>query len=86
MTLTEEQEVPKFVESWRLQLDDTILSGVDLGNHLLAALPSTWQPFITTRTNAQLTIPTLIPAILQEHILRTTVSCSSSHNPIAMFA
>ncbi|MCO5601908.1 hypothetical protein L7F22_056034 [Adiantum nelumboides] len=91
MTLSDEQVFPKFVDAWRLQLDETTLSGVDLSTNvqamlLLASLPSSWQPFITTRTAAHLSVPTLIPAILQENTLRSTIGSTSSVSSMAMYA
>lgn len=89
-TMSEDQDLPKYVESWRLLMDETTLSGVDLTPHLqamilLASLPPSWQPFITTKTTVNMSVPLLIPAILQEHTLRTTISSSSHSSPMAMY-
>ena len=88
---SEDQEIPQYVESWRLLMDETLLSGVALDPQvqamlLLASLPPSWQSFITTKTTANMSIPLLVPTILQEHTMRTSIASTSHAPPMAMLA
>ena len=74
-------------------MDDLTLSGLVLPQNvqaicLLASLPSSWQSFITTQTmQVNLTISLLIPAILQEHAMRNSLTQpTSSSSTLAMYA
>ncbi|MCO5580381.1 hypothetical protein L7F22_034248 [Adiantum nelumboides] len=92
--MDETSPVEKFCESWRNALDDVALAGLDLPENvqavmLLAALPSSWQPFVSTKTVATLTVPTLISSIMQENILRMSKqnpSSISTTSNLAMFS
>ncbi|MCO5560235.1 hypothetical protein L7F22_013846 [Adiantum nelumboides] len=70
--LTEHQDISKFLDDWRTLLDNALLSGLLLDDSLqamllLAALPTSWRPFITTQASVVgLTVETLIARILQE--------------------
>ncbi|MCO5563894.1 hypothetical protein L7F22_017545 [Adiantum nelumboides] len=94
MSMQEDQEVDRFIQTWRLKMDDVSLAGLDLPVRvqailLLAALPSSWQSFTSTQSNvATLSVPTLVPLILQEAALRRTHSSSqpSSSSPMAMYS
>ena len=56
MNMNENDDVGHtIVKNWRLLLDDVILSGLSLPSSvqfalLLAALPPSWQPFISTKS------------------------------------
>lgn len=72
-------------------MDETILSGVDLTPHvqamvLLASLPPSWQPFVTTKTTPNLSVPMLVPTILQESTMRQSLSSTTHATPLAMVA
>ncbi|MCO5607337.1 hypothetical protein L7F22_061532 [Adiantum nelumboides] len=75
--LLEQQNTQKFVDEWRTLLDNALLSGLQLDESLqsmllLAALPSSWRPFITTQASVVgLTVETLIARILQEDTMRS---------------
>ncbi|MCO5578989.1 hypothetical protein L7F22_034187 [Adiantum nelumboides] len=94
LSMDETTSVEKFLESWRNALDDVALSGLALPENvqavmLLAALPSSWQAFISTKSAATLTVPTLIPSIMQEQTLRMSKNYPSSSSPtsgLAMFS
>ncbi|MCO5584555.1 hypothetical protein L7F22_038483 [Adiantum nelumboides] len=70
--LTEHQDISKFLDDWHTLLDNALLSGLLLDDSLqamflLAALPTSWRPFITTQASVVgLTVETLIARILQE--------------------
>ncbi|MCO5552516.1 hypothetical protein L7F22_006028 [Adiantum nelumboides] len=70
--LTEHQDTSKFLDDWCTLLDNALLSGLLLDDSLqamllLAALPTSWRPFITTQASVVgLTVETLIARILQE--------------------
>ncbi|MCO5601917.1 hypothetical protein L7F22_056043 [Adiantum nelumboides] len=54
--LTKHQDISKFLDDWRTLLDDALLSGLLLDDSLqamfpLAALPTSWHPFITTQAS-----------------------------------
>ncbi|MCO5578682.1 hypothetical protein L7F22_032526 [Adiantum nelumboides] len=74
--LTEHQDISKFLDDWRTLLDNALLSGLLLDDSLqamllLAALPTSWRPFITTQASVVgLTVETLIARILQEDAMR----------------
>ncbi|MCO5562590.1 hypothetical protein L7F22_016218 [Adiantum nelumboides] len=74
--LTEHQDISKFLDDWRTLLDNALLSGFLLDDSLqamflLAALPTSWRPFITTQASVVgLTVETLIDRILQEDAMR----------------
>eukprot|EP00250_Pteridium_aquilinum_P035230 c892_g1_i1 orf=2-1174(-) len=84
--LGESQDTIKFVDEWPILLDNALLSGLQLDESLqsmllLAALPSSWRPFITTQASVVgLTIETLITRILQEDAMRT----SSNQAPVPL--
>ncbi|MCO5604590.1 hypothetical protein L7F22_058758 [Adiantum nelumboides] len=92
--MEEDGEADKFIRLWRLAMDDLIIFGLVLPDEfqavlLLAALPPSWQPFVTTKTNVpNLTLPLLIPSILEEYEMRRTVvpDTSSSSTSVAMFS
>ncbi|MCO5583410.1 hypothetical protein L7F22_037321 [Adiantum nelumboides] len=77
---TEQQDTSKFLDDWRTLLDNALLSGLQLDESLqttllLAALPSSWGPFITTQASVTgLTVETLISCILQEDVMRGSSS------------
>ncbi|MCO5560242.1 hypothetical protein L7F22_013853 [Adiantum nelumboides] len=86
LSMDETSSVKKFLESWRNALDDVALSGLALPENvqavmLLAALPSSWQAFISTKSVATLTVPTLIPSIMQEQTLRMSKQQPSTSSP-----
>ncbi|MCO5586427.1 hypothetical protein L7F22_040367 [Adiantum nelumboides] len=90
--LTEQQATPQFVEDWRTLLDNALLSGLQLDESLqsmllLAALPSSWRPFITTQASVTgLTVETLVARILQEDTMRSGTSSSpGTNNPSAQY-
>ncbi|MCO5599430.1 hypothetical protein L7F22_053534 [Adiantum nelumboides] len=74
--LTEYQDISKFLDDWRTLLDNALLSGLLLDDSLqdmflLAALPTSWRPFITTQASVVgLTVETLIARNLQEDAMR----------------
>ncbi|MCO5594326.1 hypothetical protein L7F22_048356 [Adiantum nelumboides] len=74
--LTKHQDISKFLDDWRTLLDNALLSGLLLDDSLqamllLAALPTSWRPFITTQASVVgLTVETLIARILQEDAMR----------------
>ncbi|MCO5569460.1 hypothetical protein L7F22_023172 [Adiantum nelumboides] len=74
--LTEHQDISKFLDDWRTLLDNALLLGLLLDDSLqamflLAALPTSWRPFITTQASVVgLTVETLIARILQEDAMR----------------
>ncbi|MCO5580830.1 hypothetical protein L7F22_034703 [Adiantum nelumboides] len=74
--LTEHQDISKFLDDWRTLLDNALLSGLLLDDSLqtmllLAALPTSWRPFITTQASVVgLTMEILIARILQEDAMR----------------
>ncbi|MCO5581375.1 hypothetical protein L7F22_035257 [Adiantum nelumboides] len=74
--LTEHQDISRFLDDWRTLLDNALLSGLLLDDSLqamllLAALPTSWRPFITTQASVVgLTVETLIARILQEDAMR----------------
>ncbi|MCO5593534.1 hypothetical protein L7F22_047548 [Adiantum nelumboides] len=74
--LTEHQDISKFLDDWRTLLDNALLSGLLLDDSLqamflLAALPTSWRPLITTQASVVgLTVETLIARILQEDAMR----------------
>ncbi|MCO5596989.1 hypothetical protein L7F22_051061 [Adiantum nelumboides] len=76
--LTEQQDISKLLDDWRTLLDNALLSGLLLDDSLqamflLAALPTSWRPFITTQALVVgLTVETLIARILQEDAIRDT--------------
>ncbi|KAH7445909.1 hypothetical protein KP509_01G028000 [Ceratopteris richardii] len=78
------QLVPAFENSWRNLMDDVLLSSMELKQSvqvmlLLAALPSSWRPFITTQSSVVgLTLDSLISRVLQEDTLRTSTTSASS--------
>ncbi|MCO5558697.1 hypothetical protein L7F22_012283 [Adiantum nelumboides] len=94
LIMEEDGEADKFIRLWRLAMDDLIISGLVLSDEfqavlLLAALPPSWQPFITTKTNLpNLTLPILIPSILEEYEMRRTIvpNASSTSTNIAMYS
>ncbi|MCO5547459.1 hypothetical protein L7F22_000909 [Adiantum nelumboides] len=60
--LTEHQDISKFLDDWRTLLDNALLSGLLLDDSLqamllLAALPTSWRPFITTQASVGITYP-----------------------------
>ncbi|MCO5562671.1 hypothetical protein L7F22_016299 [Adiantum nelumboides] len=90
--LTEQQATPQFVEDCCTLLDNALLSGLQLDDSLqsmllLAALPSSWRPFITTQASVTcLTVETLIARILQEDTMRSGTSSSpGTNNPSAQY-
>lgn len=94
LIMEEDGEADKFIRLWRLAMDDLIISGLVLPDEfqavlLVAALPPSWQPFITTKTNVpNLTLPILIPSILEEYEMRRTVvpTTSTTSTNIAMLS
>ena len=86
-SLTENQEIIKFLDDWRTLLDNTILSGLHLDSNLqamllLAALPSSWRPFITTQASAaSLSVESLMARIRQEEMMRNGVHNTSGVTP-----
>ncbi|MCO5579952.1 hypothetical protein L7F22_033819 [Adiantum nelumboides] len=94
LIMEEDSEADKFIRLLRLAMDDLIISGLVLPDEfqavlLLAALPPSWQPFITTKTNLpNLTLPILIPSILEEYEMRRTIvpNASSTSTNIAMYS
>ena len=55
LTLKENEGVETFLDTWKTQLDEVILFGVNLDNKvqvmlLLATLSSTWKPFLTIQS------------------------------------
>ena len=87
--MNENDDVDTFVKNWRLRLDDVILSGLSLPSSvqsalLLAALPPSWQPFISTKsTSTNISIPTLVASISQENLHRRAINqCPSSHTAL----
>lgn len=94
LTMQETSDVPIFIKDWRNALDDVSLAGLTLPEDLqatllLAALPTSWQPFISTKSTANLTVPLLVPSIMQEHALRMpqqTTTTTSSNPHLAMFS
>ncbi|KAI5076031.1 hypothetical protein GOP47_0008096 [Adiantum capillus-veneris] len=96
-TMSDDQDVEKFIQTWRLAMDDVTLLGLDLPPRvqailLLGALPSSWQAYISTKaTSANLTFPILIPAIIQEQAMYHKLSSggaasSSSSQSLALYA
>ncbi|MCO5569486.1 hypothetical protein L7F22_023199 [Adiantum nelumboides] len=85
--LLEHQETSKFLDEWRALLDNVLLAGLQLDESLqamllLAALPSSWRPFITTQASiVGLTVETLTSRILQEDTIRGSSSNSLSSIP-----
>eukprot|EP00250_Pteridium_aquilinum_P019822 c24589_g1_i1 orf=892-4791(+) len=94
LNMNESEDVEKFIQGWRVQLDNVIISGLPLPTQvqavlLLAALPPSWQAFTTTQSaSATISVPTLIPAILQENSLRSANQSSqpSNSSTMAMYA
>ncbi|MCO5569408.1 hypothetical protein L7F22_023120 [Adiantum nelumboides] len=78
--LNEHQDTAKFLDEWRVLLDNALLSGLQLDDSLqsmflLAALPPSWRPFITTQASVVgLTAETLIARMLQEDAMRTSTN------------
>ncbi|KAI5069064.1 hypothetical protein GOP47_0015365 [Adiantum capillus-veneris] len=90
VVLTEQQPTPQFVKDWHTLLENSLLLGLQLDANLqsmllLAALPCSWQPFITTQASVVgLTVEMLIAHILQEDILHSgTTSSSVANTPCA---
>ncbi|MCO5601957.1 hypothetical protein L7F22_056084 [Adiantum nelumboides] len=89
--LVEDQDTPKFLDDWRTLLDNALLSGLQLDESLqamllLAALPSSWRPFITTQASgAGLTVETLITRILQEDAMRDNTSTAITATPSSQY-
>ncbi|MCO5570487.1 hypothetical protein L7F22_024209 [Adiantum nelumboides] len=77
---TEQQDISKFLDDWRTLLGNALLSSIQLYESLqamllLAALPSSWRPFITTQASvAGLTVEKLISRILREDAMRGSSS------------
>jgi hypothetical protein len=75
MNMTENDDVDMFVKNWRHSLNEFILSELSLASAvqsvlMLAALPSSWQSFISTKsTSVNISVPTLVASISQENIL-----------------
>ena len=86
-SLAENQEISKFLDDWRMLLDNALLSGLQLDPNLqamllLAALPASWRPFITTQASVtSLTIETLMTRIRQEEIMRNGAHSTSGVAP-----
>ncbi|MCO5604374.1 hypothetical protein L7F22_058539 [Adiantum nelumboides] len=74
--LTEHQDISNFLDDWHTLLDNALLSGLLLDDSLqamflLAALPTSWRPFITTQASVVgMAVETLIARILQEDAMR----------------
>jgi hypothetical protein len=75
-SLAENQEILKFLDEWCMLLDNALLAGLQFDSNLqskllLAALPSSWRPFITTQASVgNLTVESLMARIWQEEIMR----------------
>ena len=86
-SVTENQEITKFLDEWRILLDNALLWGLQLDSNLqamllLAALPSSWRPFITTQASMTgLTVESLMARIRQEEIMR-----NGAHHSNATFS
>ncbi len=86
-SLSENQEIIKFLDEWRTLLDNALLSGLQLDSNLqamllLAALPSSWRPFITTQASvANLTVESLMARIRQEELMRNGAHNASGMTP-----
>ena len=86
-SVTENQEITKFLDEWRMLLDNALLSGLQLDSNLqamllLAALPSSWRPFITTQASMTgLTVESLMARIRQEEIMRNGAHHSNATFP-----
>lgn len=71
MTMFENDDVINFIETWQSTLREAAIAGCNFTdsqqvNLLLAALPTSWSPFITTQGGIlSLTFTTLISNILQ---------------------
>jgi hypothetical protein len=69
VSLSKNQEIIEFLDEWWTLLDNALLSGLQLDSNiqamlLLAALPSSWRPFITTQTSmGNLTVESLMTCI-----------------------
>ncbi|MCO5591340.1 hypothetical protein L7F22_045322 [Adiantum nelumboides] len=78
--LNEHQDTAKFLDEWRVCLNNALLLGLQLDDSLqsmflLAALPPSWCPFITTQAIVVgLTAETLIAHMLQEDAMRTSIN------------
>ncbi|MCO5605669.1 hypothetical protein L7F22_059852 [Adiantum nelumboides] len=94
--LMEQQDTSKFLDDWRTLLDNVLLSGLLLDDSLqamllLAALPTSWRPFITTQASVVgLIVETLIARILQEDAMHgnstpTTIPSSQYVHPQSNF-
>ena len=87
VSLSENQEIIKFLDEWRTLLDNALLSGLQLDSNLqamllLAALPSSWRPFITTQASvANLTVESLMARIRQEELMRNGAHNASGMTP-----
>ncbi|MCO5581892.1 hypothetical protein L7F22_035781 [Adiantum nelumboides] len=74
--IQEGQSATKFVNAWWALLDEVIISGLAIPETLqtmilLAALPSSWRAFITTKTSSvDLQLQPLVAKIHQEEALR----------------
>ncbi|MCO5566476.1 hypothetical protein L7F22_020153 [Adiantum nelumboides] len=83
-TLADNTDVKVFLQSWRVLLDNVLLSGFALdanqqGTFLLMALPSSWRSFISTQSaTAALSMTDLYARTLQEDSLHTSSASTSS--------
>lgn len=87
MRLRDNVPVMSFLEDWQGVLDEAALAGLAIPEAqqitmLLAALPPSWRPFVTTQANiAGLTLPTLINRICQEDVMRNGRSDLEPRSP-----
>lgn len=92
MQLHENQSVLEFLEDWQGVLDEAVLAQLDIPpaqqvTMLLATLPPTWRPFVTTQGNdPNLSLPALINKIMQEDAIRNPRDETDTHTPGTAFA
>ena len=91
--LAENQEILKFLDEWRMLLDNALLDGLQFDSNLqamllLPALPSSWRHFITMQASVStITVESLRASIRQEKIMHNgaynasgAAPTSSTHN------
>ena len=88
--MSKNDDVDMLDKKWRLNLNEVTLSSLSLPSSiqsvlLLATLPPSWQPFISTNSSlTNISVPTLVASIGQENILhKASKHLSSSH--VAMY-